>query len=60
VVGIDAAFEPGARLTLRIRRASGSTSEIPVTARIDTAEELEYYRQGGILPQVYRELVRRL
>jgi aconitase A len=25
--------------------------------RIDTAEELTYYRHGGILPYVYRELV---
>jgi len=60
VVGIDAGLEPGARLTLRIRRANGSTSEVGVTARIDTAEELEYYRHGGILPQVYRELVQRI
>jgi aconitate hydratase len=57
VLGIARGLAPGARLTLRIRRASGAVDDVAVRARIDTAEELESYRHGGILPQVYRELV---
>lgn len=50
-------LKPGAGLTLCIHRASGVTEEVKVVCRIDTAEELTYYRHGGILPYVYRELV---
>jgi aconitate hydratase len=50
-------FKPGAELTLNIRRANGVSDEVNVICRIDTAEELTYYRHGGILPYVYRELV---
>jgi aconitate hydratase len=44
-------------LGLRIHRANGVVQDVPVVCRIDTAEELTYYRHGGILPYVYRELV---
>jgi aconitate hydratase len=30
----------------------------PVTVRIDTPEEMQYYKHGGILPYVLRQLVR--
>ena len=46
-----------APLEVRIHRADGAIHEVPVVCRIDTAEELTYYRHGGILPYVYRELV---
>ncbi len=38
-------------------RADGSRQEITVTLRIDTAIEVEYYRHGGILPFVLRQLL---
>jgi aconitate hydratase len=57
VVGITQELQPRADLTLRIRSSNGTTDEVPVACRIDTAEELTYYRHGGILPYVYRELV---
>ncbi len=57
VPGVDDGLKPGQSLTLRIRRASGAVDEVPVTCRIDTREELGYYRHGGVLPQVYREFV---
>ena len=41
----------------RIRRASGEEQEVPVTLRIDTPIEIEYYRHGGILPFVLRQLI---
>jgi aconitate hydratase len=57
VLGIASDMRPRAELKLRIRRASGTCDELPVASRIDTAEELVYYRHGGILPYVYREMV---
>ena len=40
-----------------IHRADGSTQELAVTVRIDTPIEIEYYRHGGILPYVLRQLL---
>ena len=37
----------------------GSTKTFEATVRIDTPEELSYYRHGGILPYVLRKLVQR-
>ena len=48
---------PRQDVTLRIRRASGEEQEVPVTLRIDTPIEIEYYRHGGILPFVLRQLI---
>ena len=38
-------------------RSDGSKREIPVLCRIDTPIEVDYYRHGGILPFVLRELL---
>jgi aconitate hydratase len=57
VSGIHEDFAPRSELVLTIRRAGGAVDRVPVVSRIDTAEELVYYRHGGILPYVYRELV---
>jgi aconitate hydratase len=48
---------PRQDVTLRVRRASGEEQEVPVTLRIDTPIEIEYYRHGGILPYVLRQLI---
>ncbi|MGE5525198.1 MAG: aconitate hydratase AcnA [Rhodospirillaceae bacterium] len=56
VVGIAGGLRPGAMLEVRIHRSNGTTYETRAVARIDTLDELEQYRQGGILPQVYRQL----
>ena len=40
-----------------IRRANGSTQEVPLRLRIDTPIEVDYYLHGGILPFVLRELL---
>jgi len=50
-------IRPQQELALVIRRADGSSQEIKVKSRIDTAIEVEYYRHGGILPYVLRELL---
>ena len=57
VVGLSNDVKPRQKLTLRITRADGKTEEIPVVLRIDTPIEVEYYRHGGILPFVLRELM---
>ena len=43
-------------LTLRITRSNGKTEDHAVLCRIDTLDELEYYRNGGILHYVLRKL----
>lgn len=57
LIGIESGIEPLQDLTLVIRRASGALEEIPVTLRIDTPIEVDYYRHGGILPYVLRQLL---
>ena len=52
--GIDV-LTPRETLTLVIRRADGSQDTVPVTLRIDTPIEVEYYLHGGILPYVLRQ-----
>ncbi len=56
VTGLDGEIEPGLDLTLRIHRADGSSDEVKVLCRIDTVEEVEYYRTGGILQYVLNSL----
>ena len=48
---------PRQDVTLTIERASGEVVETPVTLRIDTPIEIEYYKNGGILPYVLRQLL---
>jgi aconitate hydratase len=50
-------IKPRQDVMLVIRRRSGETEEVPVTLRIDTPIEIDYYRHGGILPFVLRQLV---
>jgi aconitate hydratase len=57
ITGLGQSLRPQQDLTLRIHRASGKTENIPVTCRIDTPIEIDYYQHGGILPYVLRQLV---
>ncbi len=50
-------IKPRQDVTLVIHRKSGEDVEVPVTLRIDTPIEIEYYRHGGILPFVLRQLI---
>ena len=45
-------------LTLRVHRADGRTDDVPVLCRLDTLDEVDYYRNGGILQYVLRQLLR--
>lgn len=53
--GIDA-LQPAKEVTVTITREDGSTEHFPALCRIDTQNELEYYRNGGILQYVLRRL----
>ena len=57
LLGLDADLKPRQDATLVIHRANGQDQSVPVTVRIDTPIEIEYYRHGGILPYVLRELI---
>jgi len=57
VRGLDAGLRPQQDLTLEIRRGDGARTAVPVRCRIDTPIEIEYYRHGGILPYVLRQIL---
>jgi len=57
VLGIEQGIEPRQDVTLVIHRANGEREEIPITLRIDTPIEVDYYHHGGILPYVLRQLL---
>ena len=56
IKGLAHDLKPRQTLIARITAADGSVHEVPLTCRIDTLDELEYYRNGGILPYVLRSL----
>ena len=49
-------IEPRSTATASIKFANGDVSTIELLVRIDTADELDYYRHGGILHYVIRNL----
>ena len=57
IVGLSDDIKPRQDLSLRITRKDGSTQEAPVKLRIDTPIEVDYYRHGGILPFILRQLI---
>ena len=56
ITGIKDGIDPRMDVPCKITRADGSTEEIQLLCRIDTADEVEYYRHGGILQYVLRDL----
>jgi aconitate hydratase len=57
ILGLNESLQPRQELTLVIHRPDGSAEKVPIIARIDTPIEVEYYRDGGILPFVLRQLL---
>ncbi|MER3398533.1 MAG: aconitate hydratase, partial [Chloroflexota bacterium] len=58
IEGIAAGLRPRAELTVRAHRPDGTTLTFQVIARVDTPIEVEYYRHGGILPYVIRQMLK--
>ena len=57
--GLSNNVKPQQKVTLEIRRKDGSVEKVPLILRIDTAIEVDYYRHGGILPFVLREILQK-
>jgi len=58
ILGIASGLKPRAELQCRIHRADGKVEQIALLCRIDTVDELEYFRHGGILPYVLRSMMK--
>jgi aconitate hydratase len=57
ITGLGSGLGPRAELVCRITRADGASETVPLDCRIDTEDELEYFRHGGILQYVLRKLL---
>ncbi|MET3120508.1 aconitate hydratase [Oxalobacteraceae bacterium GrIS 2.11] len=55
--GLDGEIKPQQNATLVIHREDGTVQEVNVLLRIDTPIEVDYYKHGGILPFVLRQLL---
>ncbi|WP_299395464.1 aconitate hydratase AcnA [Pelagibius sp.] len=58
VSGVAGGITPRMDLELTIHRPDGSSETVPLLCRIDTADEVEYYKNGGILHYVLRNLMK--
>ncbi len=58
ITGIAGGIRPRMDMACRIHRPDGSAEDIKLLCRIDTADEVEYYRHGGILHYVLRNLMK--
>jgi aconitate hydratase len=57
LAGLSSGLKPRMMLPLVIHRANGKSETVDLLCRIDTLDEVEYYRHGGILPYVLRGLL---
>jgi aconitate hydratase len=55
--GLEGEIKPQQLATLVIHRKNGDVQEVKVLLRIDTPIEVDYYKHGGILPFVLRQLL---
>jgi aconitate hydratase len=57
LTGLESGLRPRQEVAMTIQRSDGRIETAPVIVRIDTPIEVDYYRHGGILPYVLRQLV---
>jgi aconitate hydratase len=57
IEGVAAGITPGMDVACTIHRGDGSSEQITLTCRIDTLDEVDYFRHGGILHYVLRQLL---
>jgi aconitate hydratase len=57
VRGVAQALQPGGRVEVEAIRPSGKRLSFPARVRIDTPAEIEYFRNGGILHTVLRQIL---
>jgi len=58
IIGLGDALKPRQNLTMEIVEANGNKRSVSLVLRIDTPVEVQYYRHGGILPYVLRNLIK--
>jgi len=57
IVGLVDNIKPRMKITARVQHEDGTKTEIQLLLRIDTLNEVEYYKQGGILQHVIRKML---
>lgn len=57
VINLEKGIEPSEEVEAEIKYASGDIKKIKTLCRIDTKNELEYYKNGGILQYVLRNMI---
>ncbi|GHB96475.1 aconitate hydratase AcnA [Cerasicoccus arenae] len=57
LLGLSDEIKPNSEATLVIHRTDGTSEEVILDVRLDTQVEIEYYRNGGILTYVLRQLL---
>ena len=57
IIDIEKGIKPSDEVTLEIKYVSGEIKKIKTLCRIDTKNELEYYKNGGILQYVLRNMI---
>ena len=57
VLGLEKGINPGDYLEVEIKYTTGDIKKIKMLCRIDTKNELEYYKNGGILQYVLRNMI---
>ncbi|MGO4126254.1 aconitate hydratase AcnA [Inquilinus sp. YAF38] len=58
ILGIAEGLKPRQEMVLTVTRADGSRQDVTLLSRIDTLDELEYFKNGGILQYVLRSMVK--
>lgn len=57
IIGLSNDVQPGQKLTVNVAREDGSTFSFEVIARLDSYVDVDYYRNGGILQTVLRQIM---
>ncbi|MNV92103.1 Aconitate hydratase [compost metagenome] len=57
ITGLDNEVTPSQDLTVTATREDGTQFDFPVTARLDSTVDIDYYRNGGILQTVLRQML---
>jgi aconitate hydratase len=58
IIGLTENMKPRMKIKAILHRADGSKTEIQLQSRIDTMNELEYYKHGGILQYMVRSMMK--
>ena len=57
IYGIEEGLKPGDKVTVEFKYLNGDTKKIKMLSRIDTHNQLEYFKHGGILQYVLRNMI---